>query len=127
MGWTLRIPDYGKANERSLRNFQMQGNGAEMLRLACIYGTEAGIEVCAPVHDAVLICAPLERLSEDIAVMRALMGKASREVLGGFEIRTEFEAVTYPRRYMDEKRGAAMWQRVMKLIGGPPYEHGLAK
>ena len=36
----------------------MQANGAEMLRLACCLATERGIEVCAPVHDAVLICAP---------------------------------------------------------------------
>ena len=46
---------------RSLRNFPMQANGAEMLRLACCLATERGIEVCAPVHDAVLICAPLDR------------------------------------------------------------------
>ena len=29
------------------RNFPMQGNGAEMLRLACCLATERGIEVCA--------------------------------------------------------------------------------
>ena len=58
-GWHLRIgPD---TNPRMLRNFPMQANGAEMLRLACCLATERGIEVCAPVHDAVLICAPLDR------------------------------------------------------------------
>ena len=51
----------------SLRNFPMQANGAEMLRLACCLATERGIEVCAPVHDAVLICAPLDRLEDDVA------------------------------------------------------------
>jgi DNA polymerase-1 len=39
----------------------MQANGAEMLRMACCLGTEQGIEICAPVHDAVLICAPRRR------------------------------------------------------------------
>ena len=39
----------------TLRNFPMQANGAEMLRLACCLATERGIEVCAPVHDALLV------------------------------------------------------------------------
>ena len=41
----------------------MQGNGAELLRLACCLGTERGVEIVAPVHDAVLICARLDRLA----------------------------------------------------------------
>ena len=56
-GWHVRVGN--NPNPRSLRNFPMQANGAEMLRLACCLGTERGIEICAPVHDAVLICAPL--------------------------------------------------------------------
>src|SRR5262245_24874977 len=58
-GWTVHVGE--NSNPRSLRNFPMQANGAEMLRLACCLATERGIEVCAPVHDAVLICAPLDR------------------------------------------------------------------
>ncbi len=34
-GWRLRVMDV--FNERSLRNFPMQANGAEMLRLACCH------------------------------------------------------------------------------------------
>ena len=45
----------------------MQANAAEMMRLAACFATESGIEVCAPVHDAFLICAPLERFDGDIA------------------------------------------------------------
>ena len=52
-GWNIHIGD--KANPRSLRNFPMQANGAEMLRLACCFAVEQGIRVCAPVHDAILI------------------------------------------------------------------------
>jgi DNA polymerase-1 len=46
-GWHIRTPS--DPNVRSLRNFPMQANGAEMLRLACCLATERGIEVCAPV------------------------------------------------------------------------------
>jgi DNA polymerase I len=112
-GWQVRVP--AASNERSLRNFPMQANGAEMLRLACCLGTERGIEVCAPVHDAVLICAPLDRLDEDVTRMQEAMAEASRIVLDGFELGTDAKVVRYPDRYMDE-RGAVMWERVMKLV-----------
>ena len=71
-------PDF---NPRSLRNFHAQAHGAEILRLACCLGVEAGIEICAPVHDAVLICSPSERLVHDVERMRAFMAEASRIVL----------------------------------------------
>jgi DNA polymerase I-like protein with 3'-5' exonuclease and polymerase domains len=115
-GWRVRVPP--SANERSLRNFPMQANGAEMLRLACCLATELGIEVCAPVHDAMLITAPLERLEADVAATRAAMGEASRAVLGGFELATETAVFCHPHRYMDE-RGTVMWERVMRLLGLP--------
>ena len=93
----------------------MQANGAEMLRLAACFATEQGIEVCALIHDAVLICAPLDRLDADWRRMRACMAKASRIVLDGFELRTDVHLVRYPDRYPDP-RGAVMWDRVMRLI-----------
>jgi DNA polymerase I len=86
-----------------------------MLRIACCLATERGVKVCAPVHDAVLICAPLDRLDEDIACMRAGMAEASRAVLGGFELGTDVHVIRYPARYMD-KRGKTMWERVCSLV-----------
>ena len=113
-GWRIGIG--ADCNPRSLRNFPMQANGAEMLRLACCLGTERGIEICAPVHDAVLIHAPLDRLEADICAMQAAMAEASRIVLAGFEIRTDCKIIRWPDRYMDE-RGKVMWERVWSLIG----------
>jgi DNA polymerase I-like protein with 3'-5' exonuclease and polymerase domains len=112
-GWCIHIGE--NPNPRSLRNFPMQANAAEMLRLACCLTTERGIEVCAPIHDAVLICAPLDRLEDDIASMRAAMAEASRIVLGGFELRSDATAIRYPDRFQDP-RGTAMWSRVIELI-----------
>ena len=43
-GWTVHV--VAGTNPRSLSNFPMQANGAEMMRLACILATEAGINVC---------------------------------------------------------------------------------
>jgi hypothetical protein len=111
-GWYVHVSE--NPNPRSLRNFPMQANGAEMLRIACCLATERGIEVCAPIHDAVLICAPLKRLDEDIARMRAAMVEASQAVLDGFQLETDAHVVRYPARYMDP-RGKTMWERVCGL------------
>jgi DNA polymerase I len=113
-GWPIHI--VAEFNPRSLRNFPMQANGAEMLRLACCLATERGIEVCMPVHDATFITAPLDRIDEDIARMQACMQEASRDVLGGFELRSDVHPVHWPNRYMD-KDGKEMWDKVAGLLG----------
>jgi hypothetical protein len=110
--WRLNI--FPNFNPRSLRNYPMQAGGSEMLRLACCFGIERGVEICAPVHDAVLITAPLEQLDDDIRTMQEAMVKASRHVLDGFELRSDAKTIHYPDRYMDE-RGAVMWNRVWAL------------
>jgi hypothetical protein len=124
MGWTMNIggdPNDGdRVNIRTLQNFPMQANCAEILRLATCYATENGIEICAPVHDAVLLCAPLDRLEDDVARMQDYFKRASRLILpGGFELRSDVKIVPHPQRYMDEDRGAAMWNTVMGHINGP--------
>ena len=123
-GWQVQVG--AGVNERSLRNFLMQGNGAEMLRLACCFATERGIRVCGPVHDAVLIEARLEHLEADVAAMQEAMRESSRLVLSGFELGTDAVLVRYPDRYMDE-RGAVMWRRVTGLLDGiEPSRAGVA-
>jgi hypothetical protein len=115
-GWTLRTGP--NANPRSLCNFPMQANGAEMLRLACCMLVEDGIKVCAPVHDAVLIEAPLEHLDEVVARTKAIMAGASSVVLDGFRLRSDAEIFRHPDRYSDP-RGEHMWETVMGILGGP--------
>ena len=112
-GWALH--GCCDANPRSLRNYQMQAHGAEMLRLACCLATERGVEVCAPVHDALLIVAPINGIEAAITVTRVAMAEASRIVLDGFEVRTEAKVVRCPERFTD-KRGTRMWNEVTQLI-----------
>jgi hypothetical protein len=96
-------------------NFPMQANGAEMMRLAAIAATEAGIEVCAPVHDAFLFSAPTDKIEDDVAAMRETMSKAGRVVTGGLDVRTTAKIARWPDGYMD-KRGKGMWDKVMTLL-----------
>ncbi len=112
-GWTLYTAR--DANPRSVANFPMQANGAEILRLACILTAEAGIMVGGPVHDALLIVSTRHNIKRDAAMTSHLMVLAGKEVLRGFELRTDTSIVQHPDRYMDP-RGEAMWNKVWELI-----------
>jgi hypothetical protein len=112
-GWTVHVgPD---ANPRSLRNFPMQANGAEMMRLACCLATERGIAVCAPVHDALLIEGPSDAIEAVVAETQRAMRDASEVVLPGFPLRTDAKIVRHPDRFTDE-RGREMWNVVWRLL-----------
>jgi DNA polymerase I len=112
-GWTLRVgPD---VNPRSLRNFPMQANGAEMLRVACCRATEAGLQICAPVHDAVLIEAPLDGLDGAVTRAQRVLADASEVVLDGFRLRTDVKVYRHPDRF-DDPRGTAMWEAVQAVL-----------
>jgi hypothetical protein len=88
-----------------------------MLRIACCLAVEAGVEVCAPVHDAVLIAAPVDRIEANVAKMRAAMAEASRIVNNGFELGVDAKIVRHPERYMDEREGSrTMWDRIWTHI-----------
>ena len=113
-GWTIHAG--ANVSPRSLRNFPMQANGAEMLRLACCFATERGVRVCAPVHDAILIEAPLNELDAAVEVTQRAMVDASSAVLGGFRLRSEAKLTRYPDRYRDQ-RGQKMWDTVWEIIG----------
>jgi DNA polymerase-1 len=112
-GWTIHNSE--NPNPRFLRNFLMQGNGAEMLRHACCLATERGIRVCAPVHDAILIEAPLCDLHKDIATAKEAMAQSSELILNGLKLRIDADIIKYPDRYCDE-RGQSMWDLVQSII-----------
>jgi len=112
-GWNIYVGE--RVNPRTLQNFPMQANGAEMLRLACCLAVESGIRVCAPVHDAILVEAPLEELDDCVAKTRELMAEASEIILDGFRLRSDADIIRYPERYMDE-RGEIMWNTVWKIL-----------
>ncbi len=117
-GWSIQVGPI--ANPRSLANFPVQANGAEMMRLAACLATERGVTVHAPVHDAFLMGAPLNHLDAEVARMQAAMAEASSVVLDGFVLRTDAKVIRYPDRFMDEERGRYMWDKVWSLIGQCP-------
>jgi len=123
-GWQT----YGSKDCKPLtfRNFPSQANGAEMLRVSILGLVKAGIKVCAPVHDAVLIEAPLEKIDSTVTLARAIMERASRVILPGFTIRTESKIVRYPDSW-EEPLGHALWTKVMELLDRTPPAKGVGE
>ncbi len=120
-GWECRIGIVEPTvNARSIRNWPVQATGADILRISCTLAARHGIKLLAPVHDAVLLEAPIERIEADVALMQEIMRRASRIVLnsdsdGPHELRTDAKIVRYPDRYTD-KRGKDIWAYVLKHL-----------
>jgi DNA polymerase I-like protein with 3'-5' exonuclease and polymerase domains len=112
-GWRLHVG--AEFNARSLMNFPMQANGAEMMRLAASLATERGIAVCAPVHDAFLIEAPVDTIEGTVEELQSCMREASRIILGSLELGSDAVLVRWPERYRD-KRGTVMWETITRLV-----------
>jgi DNA polymerase family A len=107
-------------NGRSIINWPVQSVGAEILRITCIWADRHGIGLRAPVHDALLLEAPAERIDADVLLLRELMRRSSRIVLnatpaGTHELRTDATVIRYPDRYIDG-RGTAIWENVLRLL-----------
>jgi hypothetical protein len=112
-GWPLHISS--KPNKRTLYNFPMQANGAEMLRLAAWWLCEAGIVPSMLVHDGILIEARnQEQIEHAIEIMRA----AGRDVCNGFEIGVDVDQLLQPgERYRDKRTVAQeMWATIMHTL-----------
>jgi len=113
-GWHLNVSTQTKP--RTVANFQMQANGAEMLRLAVILGHREGLDICATVHDAILVEASVDELSAQTSVMQSCMAEVSRLVLDGFCLRSETELTPYPESFGG--RQDRMWDLVHGATDG---------
>ncbi|MET4483146.1 DNA polymerase [Bradyrhizobium sp. F1.13.3] len=115
MGWTC-CTGITELNARSIGNWPTQATGADILRVACVEGHRRGLRLCGSVHDAVLIESSIEQIDADVELMREIMMRASRVVLGaGYELRTGVDVVRYPDRFVDT-RGTEMWNIVLRLL-----------
>jgi DNA polymerase I len=120
-GWPLAIT--GDTATRTIMNFPAQASGADMMRLAAIAATESGIAVCAPVHDAFWVTAPLDELDATVHHMTDIMRRAGTAVTDGLPIRVETAAaVRWPLCLGDVRgpdvKGQTMWREVRDLVGG---------
>jgi DNA polymerase I-like protein with 3'-5' exonuclease and polymerase domains len=112
-GWPLRITT--SPNKRTLYNFPMQADGAEMLRLAAWRLCEAGIVPCMLIHDGILF--ELNN-REEIEQAKEIMGVAGRDVCDGFEIGVDVDQMLVGGARYSDKRPMAkkMWATIMSVL-----------
>jgi DNA polymerase I len=112
-GWPLHLTT--SPNQRTLYNFPMQGNGAEMLRLAACRLCDANIVPCMLIHDGILLEAQNdEQLEHAIEIMR----KAGQDVCKGLEIGVDVDQrLELGARYQDKRPLARqMWATIMGVL-----------
>jgi hypothetical protein len=112
-GWYMQCPP--GINPRTVRNFPIQSTGSEILHVDCILAERRGIELVAPIHDALLAEGPLSEAEDLSHSLDQLMGDAAAVVLRGYRLPTDHQIVKPGEHYQDE-RGAAMWATVTRLV-----------
>jgi hypothetical protein len=113
-GWPLRISH--SPNQRSLLNFPMQSDGAEMLREAAVRLCSAGIVPVMLVHDGILFEETDPRTIEEATeIMRAV----GYEVCDGINVGVDLDWHTLKdgSRYRDKRPVAQkMWATIMEVL-----------
>ena len=113
LGWPIEIKGFDDRRGTYL-NFPMQANGAEIMRLATIYIIDAGLELCAIIHDAFMILSPADRIDGDMSSLGECMRRASRVVLDGFELRLDPKVILHPHRYEADERSRQQWDDLIR-------------
>jgi DNA polymerase I-like protein with 3'-5' exonuclease and polymerase domains len=120
-GWTMYCPS--GCNPRTLKNFPIQSTASEILHVLVILAMRRGIELVAPIHDAVLVEGVAVEAEELAVAVDRLMRDASAVVLKGFELPSDCHIILPGEHYQD-KRGAAMWKTITRLLA--QRERGVA-
>jgi DNA polymerase I len=114
LGWTM--PVNADTSSTALSNFPMQAACADIMRLAVTFMVDEGLALCATVHDAVLIEAPMGRIEADVEIAKRCWERASEIVLGVFALEADSKIVCYPDVYHDDD-GEEMWTRLLRTLG----------
>ena len=112
-GWFMQCPS--DTNPRTIRNFPIQSTGSEILHVVCVLAERRGIEVVAPVHDAIMAEGPAGQVEELSTELDRVMGDAAAVVLRGYRLPTDRQIIRPGERYFDD-RGEAMWTTVTRLL-----------
>jgi DNA polymerase-1 len=112
-GWTLRLSS--SPNKRTLYNYPMQADGAEMLRLAAWRLCEAGIVPVMLIHDGILL---ETKDHEQVEHAKEIMRAAGRDVCDGFDIGVDEDQILQGgARYADKRPIAKkMWATIMAAL-----------
>jgi DNA polymerase I len=76
---------------------------------------ERGLEVVAPVHDAIMIEADASHADDATAALDKVMRDAAAVVLRGYELPSDKQVVHAGQSFFD-KNGASMWETISRLV-----------
>jgi DNA polymerase-1 len=119
LGWTIRFrPGTSTPSpERTGRNFCIQGLAADTMRLLMIRLTEAGVVVCAAIHDGFLFECGADEVDDVLARVKAAMDKCAVNLIGA-TIPIKHQVFRWPEGYQEGKtQGRELYETIMKLIG----------
>jgi DNA polymerase-1 len=105
----------GKKQPRQIMNHPVQTAGSDWLRLVTIAATEAGLDIAATVHDAILIVAPLDRLDSDIEKAELTM-KAAAIALYGAPVLVSKTVARWPDRFAPDDDDTDTWALVQREL-----------
>jgi len=113
MGWDRHFAENSFINQRSLMNWSIQSESAEVLRNALIRLTDKHIKVCAMVHDAFLIEVPIPESEDMIAQAKQCMVDAARYIVGG-TIMVDVERIK--GNYKQKPKYQKIWDLIFEEI-----------
>jgi hypothetical protein len=115
-GWQMSTVS---AKATQIDNFPQQAGCGEVLRAACIRLVDLGwgSALCAPHHDAIYMCVPLEQVDECKTTLHEALVWAGDEVMESPEVKlkTDIKVVEYPDRYHDPD-GEPIWKMVCEYF-----------
>jgi DNA polymerase-1 len=111
--WFMQCPPGIKP--RTVRNFPIQSAGAEILHVAAILAERRGIEIIAPVHDALMAQSSIDCVDDVSAALDQVMGDAAAIVLNGHRLPTDVQIIRPGEHYFDD-RGEKMWNTVCRIL-----------
>ena len=112
-GWQCQVTS--RTAEFTARNWLIQANSSGIFRYAAIMARRLDIKICALVHDALLIEAPIDRIEEEAARATLCLERASGLFLHGLTLRVDTVIVREGQRFPD-KRGAKVWAHVERTL-----------
>ena len=128
MGWSRFFSEGAAINPRSVQNWSIQSESAEVLRNALIRLTNAGIKVCAPVHDAFLIECPIPELNEQIQIAKQCMVDAAKQIVGGkIGVEHEVHYGNFKQKLKDQEVFDMIFEEIKKYKDGRVASQNMVK
>jgi DNA polymerase I len=107
--------------ENSLRNWPVQSNAAEILRLAVIEAAAKGVAIVGTLHDALFIESAVEDIDRQVRFARDAMRAASATILqcpatgAYYPLRVDHTIIRAPEHYR-EPESQDWWQRLRGML-----------